>query len=143
MGRQIRLQGPLLGALTGTLRNIAYSSYIPIVQEPDRIAHLRAATVIGCVTPGALELWRLWARTYAPELSERMHIVPNPVADYIKYDTAIAKQDICIDIGRWDDEEPKRPALLASTIAEALKHRGTTEFHIYGNPGRIFYQIGI
>ena len=137
MGKQVRQNGPILGALTGALRSIAYRFYIPIVQEPGRIAHLKTATAIGCITPGALALWRLWALTYAPELAERMHVVPNPVADYIKYDSAVAKQDMCIAIGRWDDEEPKRPALLAATIAEALHRRATTEFHIYGNPGRI------
>jgi len=66
-----------------------------------------------------------------------MHLVPNPVADYLQYDPAVAKQDSVVAVGRWDDEEPKRPALLAGTIAEAAKRRGTTEFHIYGNPGRI------
>ena len=137
MGRQVRLHGPLLGVLTGALRSAAYRFYIPFVHEPGRIGHMRAATAIGCVNPGALALWRLWARTYAPELAERMHLVPNPVADYLKYDPAVPKQDMVMAVGRWDDEEPKRPTLLAGSIAEAAKRRGTTEFHIYGNPGRV------
>lgn len=137
IGRQVGLYGPLLGALAGFFRSAAYRFYIPFVVEPGRINHLRAATAIGCISPNALALWRLWARNYAPELTERMHLVPNPVADYLKYNPAVAKQDAVIAVGRWDDEEPKRPALLADTIAEAAKRRGTTEFHIYGNPGRI------
>jgi glycosyltransferase involved in cell wall biosynthesis len=66
-----------------------------------------------------------------------MHLVPNPVADYIKYDRSVKKQDIVIAVGRWEDEEQKRPVLLAGAIAEAAKRRNTTEFHIYGNPGRV------
>jgi glycosyltransferase involved in cell wall biosynthesis len=137
MGKQIRQHGPLFGTLIGFFRSIAYRYYIPFVQEPGRIAHLRAATAIGCISPDALALWRLWARTYAPELVERMHLVPNPVADYIKYDRSVKKQDIVIAVGRWEDEEQKRPVLLAGAIAEAAKRRNTTEFHIYGNPGRV------
>jgi len=137
MGRQICQHGLLLGTLTGIIRSTAYRFYIPFVQEPGRIAHLRAATAIGCISPDALALWRLWARTYAPELVERMHLVPNPVAGHLKYDPAVAKQDIVIAVGRWDDEEQKRPALLAATIAEGAKRRSTTEFHIYGNPSRV------
>jgi glycosyltransferase involved in cell wall biosynthesis len=137
IGRQIHQHGPLIGTLTGVLRSIAYRFYIPLVQEPGRIAHLRAATVIGCISPAGLTLWRLWARTYAPELAERMHVVPNPVVEYLKYDPAVAKQDMVIAIGRWNDEQQKRPVLLAAAIAETAKRRSTTEFHIYGNSGRL------
>ncbi|KQC07392.1 MAG: hypothetical protein APR62_06470 [Smithella sp. SDB] len=137
MGMQMRLHGPFLGTLTGVLRSIAYRFYIPFVKEPGRIAHLRAATSIGCISADTLVLWRLWARTYAPELAEKMHIVPNPIADYLKYDPTVAKQDSVIAVGRWDDDEQKRPAVLADAIATAAKRRCATEFHIYGSPGRI------
>ncbi len=141
LGKQVRLHGQLFGTMSGALnclmRSIAHSFYVPFVMEPHRIAHLRTATAIGCISPGALALWRLWARNYAPELVERMHLVPNPVADYLKYNPDFAKQDIVIAVGRWDDEEPKRPALLCAAIADAAKQRSTTEFHIYGNPGRV------
>lgn len=135
--RQIGLHGRLLGRVTGAVRNFAYRFYIPLVQEPGRVAHLRAATAIGCISPDALALWRLWARAYAPELVGRMHVVPNPVADYLEYNPAVPKEDTVIAVGRWDDEEPKRPALLAGAIARAAKRRGTTGFHIYGNAGRV------
>lgn len=136
VGRQMRLHGPFLGGLSGILRSMAYRFYIPLVQEPGRIAHLRSATVIGCISPPALALWRSWARTYAPELAERMYLVPNPVTDDLKYDPAVAKQDMVVAVGRWDDEEPKRPALLAGAVGEAAKRRSSTEFHIYGKLGR-------
>lgn len=137
IGRRIRKHGFALGSLIGAFDCVAYRFYIPLVHEPGRIAHLRAATAIGCVSPAALSLWRLWARNYAPELVERMHLVPNPVADHLKYDPAVAKEDTVIAVGRWDDEEPKRPALLGAAIEAAARQRETTEFHIYGNPGRI------
>jgi len=137
IGRQIREYGLLAGFLMGILRCTAYRFYIPIMQEPGRIAHLRTATAIGCITPVALELWRLWARTYAPEMIEKMHVVPNPVADYLKYNSSINKEDCVIAVGRWDDEETKRPALLAATIEKTAKQRGTTEFHIFGKPGTV------
>ena len=137
IGRQIRLHGQFLGTLAGSLRNFAHHFYTPIFREPGRVAHLRNATVIGCISSPSLILWRLWARTYAPELAERMYLVPNPVSDYLKYDPAITKQDIVMAVGRWDDEEPKRPALLANVIAETAKRRSITEFHIYGNLGRV------
>jgi len=47
IGRQIRLHGPVIGALTGILRGAAYRFYIPYVQEPGRIAHMRAVTAMG------------------------------------------------------------------------------------------------
>jgi hypothetical protein len=137
MGKQIRLHGPLLGTLTGSILNIAYLFYIPNIIDPGRIAHLRAATAIGCISPNALALWRLWAGTYAPELVERMHLVPNPVAGYFKYDPSIPKQDIVIAIGRWEDEEVKRPRLLVESITETARRRSTTEFHIFGKEGHI------
>lgn len=136
MGKQIRLRGPLLGTLTGFILNIAYLFYIPYIIEPGRIAHLRAATAIGCISANALSLWRLWARKYAPELVERMHLVPNPVAGYFKYDPSIPKQDIVIAIGRWD-EEMKRPKLLVESITETARRRSTTEFHIFGKEGPV------
>ena len=137
IGRQIRLHGRFLGTLAGSIRNVAHHFYAPIVREPGRVAHLRTATAIGCISSPSLVLWRLWARTYAPELVERMHLVPNPVSDYLKYDPMVAKQDIVMAVGRWDDEEPKRPTLLANAIAEVAKRRDMTEFHIYGNLGRV------
>lgn len=135
IGRQMRANGPFLGLVSGAIRVIGYYFYMPLIQEPGRIAHLRAATAIGCVSPNALALWRIWARTYAPDLVERMHLVPNPVADYLEYDGTIVKQDNVIAIGRWDDEEIKRPKLLAATVAETIKRRDKTEFHIYGHRG--------
>lgn len=141
MGQQYRRHGLLFGGVTGVLscsiRSLAYRFYMPFVREPGRIAHLKTATAIGSVNPNALALWRLWARKYAPELVARMHLVPNPVVDTLKYDPAISKQDMVMAVGRWDDEEPKRPALLAGAISEAARRRSSTEFHIYGNPGRI------
>lgn len=137
MGRQIRLHGPLLGTLLGISSSMAYHLSIPIFQEPGRIAHLQAAKAIGCISPGSLVLWRLWAQAYAPELVERMHVVPNPVVESLKYDPAVEKQDSVIAVGRWDDEEMKRPAFLAGAISEVAKRRSTTEFHIYGSPGRM------
>jgi len=137
LGRQVRLYGSALGSLAGFFRNIAYRQYIPRCVEPGRVAHLKTATAIGCVTPGSMSLWRLWARTYAPELVERMHLVPNPVADNLRFDSLVEKQDIVTAVGRWDDEQQKRPEYLAGSIEEVAKRRSTTEFHIYGNPGRI------
>lgn len=137
MGRYIRKYGYAVGALIGALRCIAYRFYIPFIQEPGRIVHLKTATAIGCISPAALDLWRLWARTYAPELVERMHLVPNPVADYLIYNPAVSKNDSVVAVSRWGDEETKRPALLAATIEKTAKQRGTTEFHIFGNPGKI------
>lgn len=132
MGKQVRLRGPLLGTITGSILNLVYLFYIPYLIEPGRIAHLRNASAIGCISPAALSLWRLWVRRYAPELIERMHLVPNPVAGYFKYDTSIPKQDMVIAVGRWDDVEMKRPGLLAEAIAETVRRRNTTEFHIFG-----------
>jgi len=128
IGKQIRKHGLLPGLMIGALRCAAYRFYIPILQEPGRAAHLRTATAIGCISQEALSLWRLWARTYAPETIERMHIVPNPVADYLRYDPSVNKIDSVIAVGRWDDEETKRPALLAATIEKAARQRGTAEF---------------
>jgi hypothetical protein len=103
IGRQVRMYGPFLGVLIGSLYSIISRFYIPLVREPGRIAHLRSATAIGCITPAALSLWRLWARRYAPELVERMHLVPNPVAEYVKYCSNLEKKDSVVAVGRWDD----------------------------------------
>lgn len=141
IGKHIRLHGRLVGIMSGALNymmhSIGHRFYVPFAKEPHRIAHLRTATAIGCISPGALTLWRLWARNYAPELVQRMHLVPHPVVNHLKYNPDLSKQDIVVAVGRWDDEEPKRPALLCATIAETAKQRSRTEFHIYGNPGRL------
>lgn len=137
MGKQIRLRGPLLGTLTGSLLNVAYRFYMPYLIEPGRIEHLRAASAIGCISDGALSLWRLWARRYIPELVERMHVVPNPVAEYFKYDSSISKEDMVVAVGRWEAEEIKRPRLLAEAITETARRRSFTEFHIFGKEGRV------
>jgi len=137
LAKQMRIYGPIFGTIIGLLYNFAYHIYIPILHEPARIAHLRSATAIGCISEISLSLWRLWARKYAPDLVERMHLVPNPVADYVKYDTSIEKQDSVIAVGRWDYVECKRPALLAKVINIVAKLRSKTSFHIYGNPGYI------
>lgn len=137
MAKQIRLRGPLLGALAGSILNLAYHFYIPYRIEPGRVAHLRFADAIGCISPAALSLWRLWARRYAPELVGRMHLVPNPVAGYFKYDTSVPKEDIVIAVGRWDDVEMKRPRLLAECISETARRRSATEFHIFGKEGPV------
>jgi hypothetical protein len=137
ISKQIRTYGALFGIPYGISRSLLTWIYTPIMREPRRIAHLRSANAIGCISPAALSLWRLWARKYAHELVERLHLVPNPVADYIKYDNKVKKQDSVIAVGRWNFVECKRPALLANVIEMVAKVRGNTVFHIYGNPGKI------
>ena len=136
-GSSVRKRGLLLGTISAALRSLVHLVYHPLMFEPGRVAHLRAATAIGCVSPGALSLWRRWARIYAPDLAERMHLVPHPVLDGMKYDPSVEKRDIVIAVGRWDDEEQKRPALLADTISAAAARRNSTEFHIVGDPGPV------
>ncbi len=67
LSREIRKHGLLLGFLSGFLYNILYNCYIPLYCEPGRIAHLKEATAIGCISPAALSFWKLWARKYASE----------------------------------------------------------------------------
>lgn len=135
-GRQIRLHGQLLGTFAGTMRSLFYRFRIPIFIEPGRVKHLRAATAIGCISPAALELWRLWARVNAPDLIEKMYVVPNPVASYLKYDSIVEKQDSVVTVGRWDDVEVKRPEILIDAIRRVAECRAKTEFHIVGSTGK-------
>lgn len=137
ISKYIRLHGYFGGCISGLLRSAFYRIYIPYFQEPGRIRHLRAATAIGCVTPGSLALWRMWARANSPDLVDRMHLVPNPVSDELRYNNTILKLDSVIAVGRWNDIETKRPALLAAIIMAAATIRPTTHFHIFGNPGAI------
>ncbi len=137
LSKEIRKIGPILGIPEGFLRAIVSRYYNIINRTPGRVSHLRTATAIGCISPAALSLWRIWARKYAPELVERFHLVPNPVADYIKYDPNIVKEDSVIAIGRWDFVECKRPALLAKVIEHVAHKRSKTIFNIYGTPGKI------
>jgi hypothetical protein len=136
LGRGVRQRGPVIGTIYGLIRFLALLVYQPFYVEPERIEHLKAASAIGCISPAALTLMRLWARTFAPELVEKMHLVPHPISMDIEFIPIDTKRDQVISIGRWDDEEQKRPQLLGATIEEAAQRRNTTEFHIYGAPGR-------
>ncbi|MEM4166722.1 MAG: hypothetical protein QW255_05195 [Candidatus Bilamarchaeaceae archaeon] len=140
IGKHVREQGRFLGFPLGFAHALSSWLYTPIFREPSRIEHLRYADVIDCISPGALSFWRLWARKYAPELVERMFLVPNPVADYIKYDLNTEKEDSVIAVGRWDFVECKRPLLLAKVIELVAKRRSKTIFHMYGSPGAILYK---
>ena len=137
LGIAIRSYGAILGIPLGMLRNLIFRFYVPFFVEPGRVVHLKSATAIGCISPSALTMWRCWARTYAPELVERMYLVPHPTTDDLMYDASIEKRDMVIAIGRWNDTEQKRPNFLAQTIEKAANLRGKTEFHIFGNPGPV------
>lgn len=137
VAKHVREQGRFIGFPAGFAHAVCSWFYTPIFHEPSRIEHLRHADAIGCISPGALSFWRLWARKYAPELVERMFLVPNPVADYIKYKPNIEKEDSVIAVGRWDFVECKRPQLLAKVIEQIACKRKTTVFNIYGTPGKI------
>lgn len=137
VSKHVRQQGNLLGPPIGFMHALVSRCYTPIFRDPNRISHLRSANAIGCISPGALLLWRLWAQKHAPELAERMHLVPNPVADYIKYNNKVEKEDSVLAVGRWNDEEWKRPKLLAKVIEKVARVRSKTIFNIYGTPGEI------
>ncbi len=137
ISKHIRNHGNILGLLSGFVHSLASWAYTPIFREPSRIEHLKYAHAIGCISPAALSLWRLLARRYAPELIVKMHLVPNPVVDYIKYDSRVKKEDSVIAVGRWDDIEQKRPDLLAKVIEHVVNERDKTTFNIYGPPGKI------
>lgn len=109
-----------------------------LLTDPLRALHLRQGDIIGAVSPVAADRYRRLCRIYGGErLAEKVRLIPHPVSTDFHFGVGEpAKDDLVISVGRWDDENQKRPGVLATAITTAMRERKDTRFEIFGPLGQ-------
>lgn len=99
---------------------------------------LRYAQMISCsdfffaATPRAAERYEKFVRRLrGSEAAKRVRFVPIPVNFHFNYSTDYPKLEEVVAVGRWDNLQ-KRTPLLMGTISQALRHRPSIKFRIFG-----------
>ncbi len=89
--------------------------FAPALHDSGMLAHLAHADVIGIESPRAAErLSDFLAQLGRTELAARVRVVPHPVREEFKLNTAAAKQRKIIAVGRWDSHFKNAPLLVES-----------------------------
>lgn len=130
-------RGP--GAVATFLGGLARGLTIELFfTDPMRAWHFHQGDIISAVSPGAAEKYRKLCRIYGGrKLAAKVGMIPHPVSTIYRYAAEDpVKSDRVVAVGRWDDENQKRPRLLARAMEVALRERAGTEFHIFGHPGQ-------
>jgi len=95
--------------------------------------HLEYADLIGFPSPPAIEAYKRIPLLMSKKSRRAITLTPAPVASHFKYDPQIPKQDRIIAVGRWDDEETKRPRFLMKALEIFCQHNGTFQIDIFGS----------
>ena len=97
-----------------------------------RRRHINYADLIGIPTPYAVSTYKRVPFLMTKKSRSRIQLVANPIASHFKYDHDIPKEDRVIAVGRWDDEEPKRPRYMMEAIEKYCSDNPSTHFDIFG-----------
>ncbi len=96
-----------------------------------RRKHLDSGDMVAFPIPAALQSVADREWLYGKSIVRKLSLVPNPISSTCRF--AGEKRNIIMAVGRWDDLLYKRPALLMSTLEQALAHAPHWEAEIYGN----------
>ena len=110
------------------------------VSDQLRAQHLRAGSIIACVTPVAAEHYRDYCRIYGgDDFANIVRVVPHPVNPLFRFDGRTKSRAIAV-IGRWDDAVQKRPQLMMTTITQLLEIDPEVTVEIIGQAPRELQQ---
>lgn len=107
-------------------------SYGWFITDPLRANHLRYGDVIACVSPRAVQRYRILCRHYGGEqLADRVALLPHAVEPSFTPE-ATPKRRRMISVGRWDDRTQKRPDRLMAVVEKLLKRDAELQVRIAG-----------
>lgn len=97
-----------------------------------RRKHIGYADMVAIPSPKAVHAHQRVPFLLSAESKSRIRLIACPIAWHFKYDATIKKSDTVIAVGRWDDEEPKRPRYMMKAIELACAQDRTAKFDIFG-----------
>jgi glycosyltransferase involved in cell wall biosynthesis len=111
-------------------------------EDREAVASTRASdAVVFGHGQGRRNFRRFLARSGVPELGERLAVVPFAIgASFLDCPVPVAKDDLVVAIGRWDDPQ-KHPARLAAALARFLAGRAGTEVVVFGRGSERFAPV--
>lgn len=115
-------------------RLLASVSWSLLAKDMGRARYFRHAHLIGAVSPLAEDRLRRLCRFYGGRsLAARVHLIPHPVAPYMRYQGE-AKKPVVVAIGRWlpEDWPQKDPEMLWKILARVLAESPHAEARILG-----------
>lgn len=126
----------LVFALAAVLR----SHSIGLANYPWRRAHLGYADIIGIPAPSAVDAYNRVPFLLSRQSKKNIRLVPCPIAWHFRYDPAVIKENRIIAVGRWDDEEPKRPRYMMQAIELVCQKDVKVTFDIFGHTPGFMHQ---
>lgn len=98
-----------------------------------RRRHIGYADVVAIPAPYAVDAYKRVPFLLSSRSKSRIRLVPCPIAWHFRYNPAVAKERRIIAVGRWDDEEPKRPRYMMQTIEIVCRTNHEIQFDIFGH----------
>ncbi len=97
-----------------------------------RRKHIGYADIVAIPTPYGVEAYKTVPLLMSKESKKRIRLIPCPIAWHFKYDENVKKEKMVIAVGRWDDEEPKRPRYMMRAIELVCAQNNSLRFDIFG-----------
>jgi len=113
--------------------HLVYAASLSLLRNDwPRSKHLKNADIIGTVSPIAVERIRKVCRIYGSRsLADHVHLIPHPVAPYMKFLPEVLKERLLVAVGRWCDAQ-KDCNLLLLTARGVLALDQQVSLEIYG-----------
>jgi glycosyltransferase involved in cell wall biosynthesis len=102
----------------------AIRDLIPRIYEHSRLRMLAESDVLACVSPPARDRMSEYASALgAPDLIEKLHVIPHPVVDDMRYHPQ-EKRNRVLCVGRWNeiDDHQKDPRLTLQILTRFLQN---------------------
>jgi len=115
------------------LASILWAHSLGLANYPRRRAHLGYADIIGLPTSYAVDAYKRVPFLLSDNSKKRIRFVPCPIAWHFRYNSEITKEPRIIAVGRWDDEEPKRPRYMMEAIEQVCQQNDRYVFDIFGH----------
>lgn len=115
------------------LLSILRAHTIGIAGYAVRRKHIGYADIIGLPIPSAIAAYKNVPFLFSEQSKSRIRLLPCPVASHFKYDGTVPKENVIIAVGRWNEEESKRPRYLIRAIELFFSANQTFRFELFGN----------
>jgi len=131
--RSNRIKHPVL-FIPYALLEILREHTLKQVNSIRRRRHLDYADIIGIPSPPAIEAYKRIPFLFSKKSRAAITLLPAPVASHFTYNPNIQKEDRIMAVGRWDDEETKRPRFVMNAVESFCHQNGSFHIDIFGVP---------
>ncbi len=129
--RKWKFSHPRLYIILGCL-DVLRANFLTPLNYIRRRQHIEYGDLIGIPFPAAIEVYKKIPILMSHKSKSRIQLTPAPIASHFVYDASVGKENRVIAVGRWDDEEPKRPRYMMSALKQFTQRVSDVQVDIFG-----------